>query len=224
MIHAARSDYFQIISGGTGKADQWRNFVSVLVVALYVAWQVDGKIPNTNAPLPRSSTKIAKERLRVEELLNKRRRADVAANPETTAADMEELAGLRMSRNYLEHFETTMEWATAIQIYGSQSISVDETMRAAGCHERACQSWARMFCHLVPYFHIMMHFWWWVLCLGPVYAWWCYAYERNNGFLSRLRHNGHTGGELEGTMMRGWTKVTLLYELVSAWFHILGAD
>ncbi|KAH9854262.1 hypothetical protein C2E23DRAFT_726504, partial [Lenzites betulinus] len=212
-----------LIATGAGKADQWRNFVSVLVVGLYVAWQINGCIPDRDAPLPRTSTKAAKARQRVEELLNKRRRADVAANPETTAADMEELAQLRMSRNYQEHYENTMEWATAIRIYGSQSISVQEAMRAARCHERACQTWARMFCHLVPYFHIMIHFWLWVLLLGPVYAWWTYAYERNNGFLSRLRHNGHTGGELEGTMMRGWTKVMLIYELIEH-LESLGAN
>ncbi|CDO73032.1 hypothetical protein BN946_scf185007.g86 [Trametes cinnabarina] len=203
-----------LISGGSGKADQWRNLISVLPVALYVAWQIDGEIPDKDAPLPRSSTKASKARQRVEELLNKRRRAHVAADPETTGKDMEELAHLRMSRNYRDHYETTMEWATSLRIYGSQSISVEETMRAADCHARACQAWARMFCHLMPYFHIMMHLWFWILFLGPVYAWWCYAFERNNGFLARLRHNGHTGGQLEATMMRGWTKSMLLFELI----------
>ncbi|EIW56103.1 uncharacterized protein TRAVEDRAFT_39125 [Trametes versicolor FP-101664 SS1] len=203
-----------LISGGAGKADQWRAFVHVLIPGLYAAWNVDGDIPDKNTPLPRASTKAAKGRARVEELLNKRRRANVAADPETTLADMEELAQLCMNRNYLQHFNVTMEWACAIRIYGSQSISVAETERAANCHERACQTWTRMFCHLVPYFHILMHLWYWILMLGLVYGWWTYPYKRNNGFLAKLRHNGKVGGEIEATMMRGWTKAILLFELI----------
>ncbi len=208
------ADSIQLISGGAGKADQWRAFVHVLIPGLYAAWNIDGDIPDKNAPLPRASTKAAKGRAREEELLNKRRRANLAADPETTLADMEELAQLRMNRNYLQHFNVTMEWASAIRIYGSQSISVAETDRAADCHERACQTWTRMFCHLVPYFHILMHLWFWILMLGPVYGWWTYPYERNNGFLAKLRHNGKVGGEIEATMMRGWTKAVLIFELV----------
>ncbi|KAJ3016517.1 hypothetical protein NUW54_g789 [Trametes sanguinea] len=190
----------QAVTSGGGKADMWRNFATVLVPGLYAAWQVGGNIPDDDAPLPRSSTKAAKTRARLEELLNKRCRANVAtANPEATTAEMEELAQLRMSRNYAQHFET--------------SISVEEAQRAAECHERACQVWARMFCHLVPYFHILMHLWFWIFLLGPVYGWWVYPYEQNYGFLAKLRHNGHPG-ELEATMLRGWTKVMLLFELV----------
>lgn len=189
-------------------------FTHVLIPGLYAAWQINGQIPNRDAPKPRASTKAARGHASVEELLNKRRRTNVASNSETTLADMEELAQLRMDRNYRRHFKTTMEWAVALRIYGSQSITVQETMRAADCHERACQTWARMFCHLVPYFHILMHLWMWVLMLGPVYGWWTYPYERNNGFLVKLRHNGHTGGEIEATLMRGWTKAILIFELV----------
>lgn len=210
----AAADSIQLILGGAGKADQWRAFVHVLIPGLYAAWNIDGDIPDKNAPLPRASTKAAKGRTRVEQLLNKRRRANVAADPETTLADMEELAQLRMNRNYLQHFNVTMEWASAIRIYGSQSISVAETDRAADCRERACQTWTHMFCHLVPYFHILMHLWFWILMLGPVYGWWTYPYERNNGFLAKLRHNGKVGGEIEATMMRGWTKAILIFELV----------
>ncbi|KAI0733353.1 hypothetical protein C8Q72DRAFT_636139 [Fomitopsis betulina] len=204
-----------LIVSGAGKADQWRVFTHVLIPGLYAAWQINGQIPNRDAPKPCASTKAARGHASVEELLNKRRRTNVASNSETTLADMEELAQLRMDRNYRRHFKTTMEWAVALRIYGSQSITVQETMRAADCHERACQTWARMFCHLVPYFHILMHLWMWVLMLGPVYGWWTYPYERNNGFLVKLRHNGHTGGEIEATLMRGWTKAILIFELIS---------
>lgn len=53
-----------------------------------------------------------------------------------------------------------------------------------------------------------------ILRLGPVYGWWAYPYERNNGFLGKFKHNNHTGGEIEATLMRGWIKGTLIHELV----------
>ncbi|OBZ72321.1 hypothetical protein A0H81_07736 [Grifola frondosa] len=37
-----------LATGGLGKADQWRNFTTVLVVTLYVSWQIDGKILDEN--------------------------------------------------------------------------------------------------------------------------------------------------------------------------------
>ncbi|KAF8143628.1 hypothetical protein K438DRAFT_1783568 [Mycena galopus ATCC 62051] len=33
--------------------------------------------------------------------------------------------------------------------------------------------------------------------------WWTYPYERNNGFLGRFNHNGHSGGELEELRFEG---------------------
>ena len=32
-------------------------------------------------------------------------------------------------------------------------------------------------------------------------ALWAFGYERNNGTLGRFNHNGHSGGELEATIM-----------------------
>ncbi|PBK94055.1 hypothetical protein ARMGADRAFT_1029884 [Armillaria gallica] len=50
------------ISHGAGsvKADQWKTMITVFFVAVFVAWEVDGKIPDTDAPLPAANTKIFK--------------------------------------------------------------------------------------------------------------------------------------------------------------------
>lgn len=45
--------------------------------------------------------------------------------------------------------------------------------------------------------------------------------ERNNGFLSSVNNNGHLGGEVEATMMRAWTRVQLVQELVSLFLYAL---
>jgi len=50
---------------------------------------------------------------------------------------------------------------------------------------------------------------------GPCYGWWVFAYERNNGWLGRTNNNGHSGGELEATMMRRWWKVIFIQDLLT---------
>ena len=59
-----------------------------------------------------------------------------------------------------------------------------------------------------------------LLHLGPAYAFWTYGHECNNGWLTRMNTNNHTGGELEATMLRSWIKHTLLQDLVN---YALGA-
>ncbi|KAH9834853.1 uncharacterized protein C8Q71DRAFT_710648 [Rhodofomes roseus] len=196
------------------KADQWRNLVHVLAVALYCAWQTDGIIPDTDAPRPKPKTNVAKALSAKERLLRLRRHAVLAARDNATAAEFDAADALEISRNYQEHYSNVLELCTALRIWGSQSISPDEVIRAHECHARACQAWAQMNCHLTPYFHLAAHNPQFYLRLGPSYAWWAYPYERNNGFLGRFKTNGHTGGELEATMMRGWIKSQLIHDLI----------
>ena len=76
-----------------------------------------------------------------------------------------------------------------------------------------------MHCHLTPYFHLLTHGDSFIYRLGPVYRFWLFGPESNNGRLVKVNTNGHTGGELEGTMMRSWIKNILIHDLVSE-FHV----
>ena len=71
-----------------------------------------------------------------------------------------------------------------------------------------------MGCHLTPYFHLAMHIEPQFLKWGPCYGLRVFMYERNNGWLGRTNHNGHSGGELEATMMWHWWKVIFIQDLV----------
>lgn len=71
-----------------------------------------------------------------------------------------------------------------------------------------------MFCHLTPNFHLSEHNNEDLLRPGPFPSWWGFPFEQFNGFLKRFKLNGHTGGALELTMMRGWWKYNLLSDLV----------
>ncbi len=205
----------QLLTGAAGKADEWRTMAVLLPVALYASWQVNGKIPDADAPRPKANAKkvVANEK-RVAKLVNTRKTRHALRQGEEVDSDLEDEIDLsRMDRNYQHHYEAVLLWCVALRIWGSESISVEEANRAHDCHAQACQSWARMVCHLTPYFHLMCHMFLWILLLGPIYGWWAFPYERFNGFLSKVKHNGRPG-ELEATMMRCWTKLHLVYNLV----------
>ncbi|CDO76806.1 hypothetical protein BN946_scf185033.g3 [Trametes cinnabarina] len=205
-----------LLTGAAGKADQWRILVTYLPVALYASWNINGSIPDIEAPQPNAREKAAAEQEHIAGLVNVRRHRNALTALQDGNIDLDDLDGMaddHADRNYVRHFEAVLERCVAMRICGSQSISVEEAWRAHECHMYACQAWARMLCHLTPYFHILMHLILWILRLGPVYAWWVFAYERFNGYLSKIRHNGHPG-ELEATMMRGWTKMHLIYDLI----------
>ncbi|PCH36567.1 hypothetical protein WOLCODRAFT_20614 [Wolfiporia cocos MD-104 SS10] len=197
----------RIAAGGSVKADQWRNLLAIPPVALYVAWEVDGDIPDADAPWPRPSTNAGKYLQHQEELLQERRLKFYATSPERAAPST-------IDRNYVRHYTNAIELCVAIRIWASRTITPEESMRAHASHSHACKSWCRMGCHLTLYFHISCHFHDAILRLGPVYGWWTYPFERNNGFLAKFSHNGHSGGELEATLMRGWVKSQLLHDLI----------
>lgn len=177
---------------------------------------MDGEIPDDDAPPSEPRTKRALAQARLEKLLRKRRVTNfLAANPDATEDDLADAQGATMDRSYNRHYDTVVQFSTAVRILTSQSISPNDVKRGCAGLARSCQSWAHMGCHLTPYYHHAQHLESQYLQLGPCYAWWVYAYERNNGWLGRTRHNQHSGGELEATMMRRWWKSKFIQDLVS---------
>jgi hypothetical protein len=156
---------------------------------------------------------------RLDKLLRERHLASLLAKKPNASDD--EIACAKsatMNRSLLSHYETIVEFSAAVRILSSRSISPNEVQRGCAALSRSCQSWARMGCHLTPYFHLAQHMEPQYLQMGPCYGWWVYAYERNNGWLGRTKHNGHSGGELEATMMRRWWKVKFIQDLVRLLF------
>jgi len=51
---------------------------------------------------------------------------------------------------------------------------------------------------------------------GPVYAWWLFAFERFNGMMEKVKHNGHDGGVMELTLLRNWVQTQLIFELLAS--------
>ncbi|KAF7327332.1 hypothetical protein MKEN_00310800 [Mycena kentingensis (nom. inval.)] len=206
------------IARATGKikADQWRTHSSIFFLALFVAWEEDGKIPDKSAPPIRSNTKLAATQKAQEKLVRSRLREYLPwKDPDATEAQLDAVDATVMNRSYRKHFDTLLMFTAAVRILTSNSISPNEVMRGCDMLETAIQSYARMHAHLVPYFHLVVdHLRKTFLRWGPAPGWWTFAYERNNGFLGRFNHNGHSGGELEGTMMRGFWKTVMIQDLI----------
>jgi len=184
-------------------------------VGLFVAWEIDGEIPDEDAPLSMPNTKNAAAQASLEKLVQDRLTANLLAkNPNATDVEVSRVKRATMNRSLRRHYDTVVEFSAAVRILASWSISPNEVRRGSAALSRSFQSWARMGCHLTPYFHLAMHMEPQFLKWGPCYAWWVFAYERNNGWLGRTNHNGHSGGELEATMMRRWWKVIFIQDLV----------
>ncbi|KAG2743727.1 hypothetical protein P692DRAFT_20704639, partial [Suillus brevipes Sb2] len=203
------------VTSSSSKADQWRLHISVLFVGLFVAWEIDGLIPDIDAPKSRANTKHAAAHAKNEKVMRQRRLETLLSETEAQPTDeqLDDIDALTMDRSIRHHYATILEFSAAIRILSSRSISPDEVERGCAALSRACQNWARMGCHLTPYFHFAQHLRRQFLQFGPCYATWVFPYERNNGFLGRTNHNNHKGGELECTMMRKWWKWVLVHDL-----------
>lgn len=150
----------RILDGGTLKADQWRNLATVLPVLLYGAWEVEGQIPDIEAPRPDETTKPGKALAAMEALLYERRCERVAHDVHLLPKHLPEglCPRLRVKRNHRKHYNTVLQWCCSVRIWSSRSISPEEVQRAQECHDRACQTWAEMNCtvisHLISIFQL----------------------------------------------------------------------
>lgn len=127
-----------------------------LPVALYYSWQINGAIPDKDAPKPRAREKAAAEEHQVTALMNGRRRAHALQEGDIDSDDDVRTINEQANRNYLSHYNVVLDWCVAMRIWSSRSITVEEAHRAHESHMYACQAWARMLCHLTPYFHLLM--------------------------------------------------------------------
>lgn len=187
----------------------------VYPVALAVAWNLWDRDKDDTAPMPRTNTKVAATAKKTAALLKKRRTKNIARNPDADADDYINSAELLPSRNYQDHYTNVLRFCASTRILTAHEITPLEALRGQTFLSDAFQSWASMNCHLKPNAHNSMHLYEYILMYGPFYGWWVYCYERFIGTLAKFKNNGHGGGELEGTFMRGWWKVIRCQELVS---------
>lgn len=113
-------------------------------------------------------------------------------------------------------YRLSLYLATAERTLGSRSITVNDARRGVKYLQQYCQLALSLGIPLKPNHHLAMHYVDMFKRFGPVYGWWLFAFERFNGYLEDVNLNGHAGGEMERTILRGWITKHRTYELVSS--------
>ncbi|EIW80779.1 hypothetical protein CONPUDRAFT_57284, partial [Coniophora puteana RWD-64-598 SS2] len=116
------------------------------------------------------------------------------------------------SRDRHQLYDAILLLCAAVRIFSSREISMHQAQTAQEFLAQYCQRCIALDIPLRPNHHASMHTSEMVKRFGPVYSWWLFAFERFNGMLERVKHNGHDGGQMELTLMRAWVQTHLIYE------------
>jgi hypothetical protein len=83
-------------------------------VALFVAWEVDGEIPDIDAPPPGRGTKIKAAVLSQQKLVHQHLRAHMLAqDPDTPPDDLPTLDNAKMDHSLQCHYDVVLQVAVA---------------------------------------------------------------------------------------------------------------
>jgi hypothetical protein len=118
------------------------------------------------------------------------------------------------SRNTSQLFQAALFLCCAIRILACKKLSMNEAKTGQEFLVLHCRLLLSLGVRLHINHHACMHFLPQFKRFGPVYSWWLFAFERFNGMLEKIKHNGHDGGEMELTLLRNWVQTHRLYELV----------
>lgn len=127
-------------------------------------------------------------------------------NPDTPPDDLPTLEDAKMDHSLWHHYDAVLQFAVFQRILSSYAISPTGIKQGCG----AIQLLAHMKAHLMPYFHLTVHLKVHFLHFGSLPNFGAYPYEWNNHTLGHFNNNGHSGSELEGTMMCGWWEMTFI--------------
>ncbi|KAK0229710.1 hypothetical protein EDD85DRAFT_746890, partial [Armillaria nabsnona] len=99
-------------------------------------------------------------------------------------------------------------------LFATHKISMAQACQAQQFMLQYCRACIRLRIPLVINHHLSCHFCDMIRHFGPVYSWWLFAFERFNGMLEKVNHNGHDGGRMELTLVQNWVQTHLIYELL----------
>ncbi|KAG2061047.1 hypothetical protein BDR06DRAFT_993204 [Suillus hirtellus] len=118
--------------------------------------------------------------------------------PNTVAPDF--------SRNRRSLYQAILFLCTGVQILASHTISMAQARTGQSFLSHYCLECLQLRIPLTINHQASMHTADMIKKFGPVYAWWLFAFERFNGMLERVHHNGHDGGRIELTLLRNWVQ------------------
>jgi len=113
-------------------------------------------------------------------------------------------------------YSALLKLCAGVRIIASRAISMAQAHPGQDFFRQYCIALQRLGIHLTINHHLSTHYCKFIKLFGPVYGWWLFAFERFNGMLEKVKHNGHDGGRMELTLMRHWVMTHLLYEYLLA--------
>ena len=145
---------------------------------LFIAWEVDGEIPDIDAPPPGRGTKTETAMLSQQKLVHQHLRGHMLAqDPDTPPNDLPTFDNTKMDHSLQHHYDAVLQVAVAQRILNLYAISPTEIKQGCGALNWAIQSWACMKAHLTPYFHLATHLQEQFLQFGPLPGFGMYPYE-----------------------------------------------
>ena len=199
----------------SGKAEQFRHLEYIIYAVLFEAWRRGDSVPDGLTHRGKKSSKAYKyQKKRAAELLRMRRH--VADYEECYDGDdnyptLESCGSVRNRRLVLLNI---IRYCLALRKILPHNISRRGISEAQRLFSRVAVVFVRLNMCLTPSFHYLQHLEDFLLKFGSIYETWSFPYERANRVLININNNGHTGGELETTMMRGFIKRAGAYGLV----------
>ncbi|KAF5384411.1 hypothetical protein D9615_003304 [Tricholomella constricta] len=115
-------------------------------------------------------------------------------------------------RTYQAIYAASLKLATGVRVLASRTISMNQAKLGQEFLTQYNQAIKRLGVHTTINHHLSTHYLKFIKLFGPVYGWWLFAFERFNGMLEKVKHNGHDGGRMELTLMRNWVMTHLVYD------------
>jgi hypothetical protein len=113
-------------------------------------------------------------------------------------------------------YDAILLLCAAVRLLSSKRITMAQARAGQTYFANYCQRLILLGVPLTISHHLAMHFAKMIKVFGPVYGWWLFAFERFNGMMKKVNHNGHDGGRMELTLLRNWVQTQLIYELLLA--------
>ncbi|KAF5384761.1 hypothetical protein D9615_001059 [Tricholomella constricta] len=118
------------------------------------------------------------------------------------------------SRNRRELYSASLLLCVGVRLLATRTITLSQARLGQEFLVQFCRACLGLGISLVINHHLSTHFFDMIRRFGPIYGWWLFAFERFNGMLEKVNHNGKDGGKMEVTLLRNWAQTQLIYELL----------
>ena len=118
------------------------------------------------------------------------------------------------SRSRKRLYDAVLFLCAGVRLLSNRTITLRQARTGQQFLVQFCKALLALGVSLVINHHLCMHYYDMIYLFGPIYAWWLFTFERFNGMMEKVKHNGHDGGVMELTLLRNWVQTQLIYDLL----------